>query len=105
MSAPQSRNVVDEAEFDDLVERWHSETDDLSSPVRKTSHDAYLRIVSLGHAAIPLVLTELRDHGGYWYPALRALVGVSPVAPQSVGKPAEMTAAWLNWGRANGYDV
>ena len=92
-----------EARFHALADRWHEATDVLSSPSRITSHPAYLEIVGMGATAIPLILRDLQQRGGAWYPALRAITGASPVPRDVRGDVQRMTAAWLQWGRERQY--
>jgi hypothetical protein len=35
--------------------------------------------------------------------ALPEITGVNPVPPADAGKIAKMSEAWLNWGKARGY--
>jgi hypothetical protein len=88
-----------------LADRWHRETGMLSTPSRILSNEHYLAILATGAPAIPFILRDLRDHGGRWYAALRALTGVDPVPRDAKGFPILMKQAWLDWGRAHGYLV
>ncbi|GEM_PF-3235179 len=85
--------------FTSLSNRWHEETDDLSSPSRITSNESYLRIISLGKEVIPLILRDLQDRGGDWYLALRILADDNPVPPEHEGYSPLMDEDWLTWGR------
>jgi hypothetical protein len=89
--------------FADLVRQWRQDRPrgvDLGAMV---THPAYQRIVGLGPAAIPLILRELRREGGHWFWALHAITGENPVPTGSEGRVDQMTAAWLEWGRQEGY--
>ena len=88
--------------FGELASRWHRETGGISAPARVTSNDAYLRIIALGERVVPLILRDLRDQGGFWYPALRAITGQWPVPAHAVGKPRLMKEAWFRWARERG---
>jgi hypothetical protein len=57
----------------------------------------------MGEPVIPLILHDLQERGGDWYPALRAITNVSPVSPGDRGNVARMNEAWLKWGRKHGY--
>ena len=94
----QRRQTLEE-KFGRLVKQWREETDLLSSPSGITSSQAYLGIIALGQPVVPLILTELREHGGFWYPALRALTGTDPIPPSARGKPKLMREAWVEWGK------
>ena len=89
--------------FARLAETWRNETGMHSIALKKVVHPAYLRTVGLGRGVIPLVLNELRDRGGYWYPALEALVGYDPIHDSDHLSIRELKARWLEWGRRQGY--
>jgi len=89
--------------FKEFANRWHNETDYLSSPSSITNNDTYLKIISMGEPVIPLVLQDLQERGGYWYRALRILSDEDPVPPEGRGEVPKMKEAWLNWGRDKGY--
>ena len=89
--------------FQQLVSEWKAGTAGLSSPRAITRHPAFGQIVALGEPILPLIFRDLRDNGGWWYPALRTLTGANPVPASAKGKPRLNTAAWLCWGEENGY--
>lgn len=92
-----------EEELARLTDRWHEETDFLSSPARITGNDTYLGIISFGKRAIPLILEDLKERGGDWYRALRILSREDPVPMEARGDVDQMKRAWLQWGRERGY--
>ncbi len=92
-----------EKKFRDLVTRWKADTRYTSSVTEMAVHPAYQQIIGMGESAVPLLLRELAENGGHWFWALGAITGEDPVPAESRGRIAEMTAAWLEWGRANGY--
>lgn len=85
-----------------LVHQWREATKYTSSSTEIVMNEAYQRIIGLGPRVIPLVLTELRDRGGHWFWALRALTGENPVDPADAGRVKKMSQAWLDWGRKMG---
>jgi hypothetical protein len=89
--------------FRDLAETWRHDTATSSSALQIATHPAYLRIIGLGNAVIPFILADLEERSSHWFLALTALTGVDPVEVQKRGRIREMTQAWLNWGRRNGY--
>ena len=91
------------ARFQQLVSEWKAGTAGLSSPRAITRHPAFGQIVALGEPILPLIFRDLRDNGGWWYPALRTLTGANPVPESARGKLRLNTAAWLRWGEENGY--
>jgi len=88
--------------FEELVLSWSAETAHLSSPIRLTEHAAYRQIIGLGPPVLPLVLHDLADHRRFWFPALAAITGESPVPDDAAGDVERMTEAWLEWGREHG---
>ena len=89
--------------FIELANRWHDETDHLSSPSRIIDNDTYREIISMGEPVIPLILQDLQERGGNWYPALRILSDADPVPAEVRGEVPKMKEAWLSWGRDKGY--
>jgi len=89
--------------FIELANRWHDETDHLSSPSRITNNGLYLEIISMGAPVIPFILQDLQERGGQWYEALRKLSGADPVPAEVRGEVPKMNEAWLSWGRDKGY--
>ena len=92
-----------EERFAALADRWHDETGFLSSPSRITSNQSYLKILSMGKRVIAMILEDLRERGGLWYPALRMLSEEDPVLIEARGDVEQMKEAWLQWGRDRGY--
>ena len=92
-----------EERFVKLVEEWQRGTGGLSSPRAIADHPAYQQIIEMGQMAIPMILQEMQENGGWWYPALRALTGENPVPEEAKGRPPLNGEAWLKWGRRNGY--
>lgn len=90
-------------QFEVLVEIWRNETGMYSMDTRKVSHPAYLRIISMSHQAIPLILNELRERGGHWYQALEAILGYNPIRIAGTVSIRELKEKWLDWGRQQGY--
>ena len=92
-----------ERQFLELAATWKRERGPHSSSARLCDHPAYRAIVALGPEVVPLLLRELERAPDHWFRALHALTGADPVAPESRGKLPEMAAAWLRWGRQQGY--
>ncbi|MBA7688531.1 hypothetical protein ES703_97015 [subsurface metagenome] len=86
-----------------MANRWHDETDHLSSPERITKNGLYREIISMGEPVIPLILQDLQERGGLWYPALRWLSHEDPVPVEDRGEVPKMKEAWLSWGCDKGY--
>lgn len=92
-----------EEKFHQLAAIWRAETCYLSSTTAMVNHPAYQEIIDLGPAIVPLVLRELEQRPAPWFSALRALTGADPMDPADRGKIRKIAAAWLRWGKANGY--
>jgi len=90
-------------EFAELANQWRQETGHMSSPEEIAMNDAYQRIIGFGEPAIPLILKDLKRHGGHWYWALRALTGQWPVPDDAAGNMPRMKQAWLDWGVHHGH--
>ena len=88
--------------FRRLTMEWKEATAGLSSPRAVADHPAYRQIINLGAPALPLVLRDLMENGGWWHQALRALTGVNPVPDRDKDNLTLIEAAWIRWGRANG---
>jgi hypothetical protein len=89
------------AEFEALSKQWRRDTRHLSLISKKIVHPAYLRIIGMGEAAIPLLLESLRDSPSHWFDALRATANTDPSKPEDT--PSQAREAWLLWGTENGY--
>lgn len=97
----QRENIVQR--FQDLVFTWKSDTRFYSALPQIVMHPAYLEIIGMGSAAIPLILRELKKKPGHWDLALSAITGDNPIQPDQRGKMAEIAKAWLRWGEEKGY--
>lgn len=97
---------ADSVKFRRLVAQWHSERDVTSSVTEMVTCPSYQRIIGMGGVAVPLILSELQSEGpepDHWFWALRVLTDADPVAEEDRGDIVKMAAAWLEWGRAQGY--
>lgn len=89
--------------FRSLADRWHREAGMLSSMTKKFGHPAYQKIIALGKPALPHILQELRDRPAYWFKALEAIAGTSPIPEGQRTDLTGATDAWLKWGVEMGY--
>ncbi len=92
-----------QSRFRELVARWKQESLYLSSTTAMTELPSYQEIIRMGEPAVPLLLAELEREPNHWFMALMAITGADPVPVADRGRLDRMTAAWLRWGRANGY--
>ena len=91
-----------EEEFARLTAEWKKETAHYSKVSQVAQHHAYRRIIEMGDCVVPLILQDLKEHGGRWFPALREITKTNPATPEIRGKMEETKAAWLKWGTAHG---
>ena len=92
-----------QARFERLVHQWRRETKFVSSSTEMVLNSAYQQIIGLGHAALPLILSELESKGGQWFWALRHISGEDPLSPENAGDYEKNREAWLSWGREHLY--
>jgi hypothetical protein len=100
--APASGETV-EQRFRRLEAIWTAETSHLSSTSKLLNHDAFQEIISMGPAVVPFLLRDLKERPRLWVWALPAIVGYDPVPAADRGDIERMTAAWLQWAKANGH--
>ncbi len=102
LQSPLQRSPVDvERKFHELAAQWRQETEHLSSTTKMILHRAYQQIIGLGPLALKFILQELQERPDYWFWALESISGENPVQPEDDFDGA--VAAWLNWGRQEGY--
>ncbi len=89
--------------FQVLAEQWRRETGHLSLMSDVVLNTAYQQIIGMGKPAIGLILQELNQQPDHWFWALRSITGENPVQADDRGRLPQMTEAWLEWGRAHGY--
>ena len=99
---PSSAESV-EARFLRLAALWQDETAHHSSSAARYNHPAYREIIAMGKTVVPLLLHDLEQTQRRWFAALKEITGAAPVASPHAGKLPQMAAAWLNWGRENGW--
>lgn len=107
-SIPETSPVAEpmesiETRFRRLEADWIAQTGFLSSSTQIINHPAFQAILKLGEAVVPLMLRDLEERPRLWVWALPRITGVDPVPVEDRGNIGRMSAAWLNWGRANGY--
>lgn len=93
----------DRADFERLADEWVRERPRGVDLHFTTEHPAYQQIIAMGPPAVPWLLQRLAERPDHWFPALYRITGARPVPPESRGRFREMTAAWLEWGRQQGY--
>jgi len=83
--------------FNQLAEKWREDTACVSSISQLTEHPCYREIVSMGEAAVPLLIAELRRGPEHWFTALYLITGVDPVPSDKKGHLQSMAKAWIDW--------
>lgn len=100
------QKLEDEAtrkKFQQLADQWRRERGVTSRAQRMAELSSYREIISMGEAAVPLILEELEKTPDHWFIALHEITGASPVPEQSRGRLPEMASAWIQWGRDQGF--
>jgi hypothetical protein len=100
---PVYRESTPYIRFHRLKEKWEAETAFLSSVSNIVMHPTYQQIIGMGPMAIPLILREVSIKQGQWFWALKSITNEDPVKPEQRGIVAEMSRAWLQWGKERGY--
>ena len=102
MPASQSAENLEER-FQRLAAAWHRAVAHHSSSRIRDNHPAYQEIIAMGPTVVPLLLRDLETNRRHWFTALAAITGADPVPEEDAGDIPKMAAAWLRWGRENGY--
>lgn len=97
----KQKNVRDQ--FEELFQKWQSETALSSSGTAIVSHTAYLQIVSMGEVVTPFILLKLLENPQHLFYALYQITGENPVPLAHAGNLQQMTLDWLSWGQTKGY--
>lgn len=103
-AVPVSRQGVTHL-FSELATTWREETGFSSNVNEIALHPAYQRIISLGSAAVPMILSEMARMPDHWFHALSVITGADPIQESDRGDMILMTRRWLEWGRQTGYSV
>jgi hypothetical protein len=101
------RSFVDQfaaskARFERLAAQWREQAAPLSSSTDRAMLPSYQTIIGMGETALPFILEEMRNRGGHWFWALRAITGENPVPSEHRGNVEAMTQDWLQWGGERG---
>ena len=90
--------------FAALVARWNEGTRHRSRMKDYIEHPAFGEIVALGQRAVPLLLARMeKKERGFFHLALEKITGARPVPEKGESWIEQLHAAWLAWGRAQGY--
>ena len=97
--------ALDRETFEQLADEWEHDRPRGADIEQMTKHLAYQNIIAMGDPAVPWLLQRLAEKPDHWFVALNAITGARPVPSESRGRIKEMTQAWLNWGRQQGYEL
>jgi hypothetical protein len=94
-----------ETEFKKLADRWLADTAIHSNPGIIARHPAYAQIIAMREVAISFMLDEMekKRNRPHWFQALHDITGMTPAPAEIWGKVDKVAAAWLEWGREQGY--
>lgn len=90
-----------EQKFRRLADEWYKDTKHVSSVDEMVLHHNYLKVISMGQDAVPLLLRELEQRPDHWLVALNVITEQDPAKPED--NFHEAVQAWLAWGRREGY--
>jgi hypothetical protein len=102
--APGRSTESIEQRFRRLESQWNAETAHLSSTSKIVGNAAFQEIIGMGPAVIPYMLRDLKERPRLWVWALQKITGVDLVPDGERGGIAELSQAWLHWGKENGYE-
>src|SRR5262245_29067187 len=88
-----------------LTAEWKTRSRYLSNSAQMAMLPPYQRIIGMGDAAVPLILSELQREPDQWFWALEAITEENPVSPESLGKVRAMAEDWIALGRRQGIDL
>jgi hypothetical protein len=92
--------------FQALAIPWLAMTRFRSNTRTLRNHPVYRELIALGEPVVPLILAEVKKESNVsWFLVLGAITGDDPVPPAFAGRVDAMAQAWLDWGRARGYEV
>jgi len=102
MSQQIADEVALQARFDALARKWKQETALLSDSQAIASHPAYLEVITLGMAVVPLILRDMARDESHWFEALKAITNENPVPVEHRRYIDLMVQDWLAWGQQRG---
>jgi len=101
---PYSRFIQDPSvRFQTCYSEWKEAVKFLSDINEICTDFAYLRIIGMGPAALPLIFKELRREPDHWFWALKAITNKDPVPEDHRGRMKLMAEDWLRWAEQNGF--
>jgi hypothetical protein len=101
MSSTQVVESIDER-FHELRDDWKSKTRHLSNTAQISLVFSYQKIIGMGPAVVPMILSELEKEPDHWFWALEAITDENPVAESDAGDIEASACVWVKWGRDKG---
>ena len=101
MSSTQVAQSIHER-FYELRDDWKSKTRHLSNTAQISLVFSYQKIIGMGPAVVPLILSELEKEPDHWFWALEAITDENPVAESDAGDIEASARVWVQWGRDKG---
>ncbi len=83
--------------FDALVLQWHTNTGPTSNMSKILKDPAYLEIIAMGEAALPLIFKAFEKELDHWSHALTFITGEDPVSRDAAGDLVKIREVWLKW--------
>ena len=88
--------------FHELRDDWKAKTRHLSNTAQISLVFSYQKIIGMGPAVVPLILSELEKEPDHWFWALEAITDENPVAESDAGDIEASAREWIQWGRDKG---
>lgn len=101
MSSTQVAESIHER-FRELRNDWKSKTRHLSNTAQISLVFSYQKIIGMGPAVVPLILSELEKEPDLWFWALEAITDANPVSESDAGDIEASARVWVQWGRDKG---
>jgi hypothetical protein len=104
----QSYSTDLQKKFRALVRDWQRERGAMSSITEMAMLPSYQKIIGMGEAAVPLLISQLKSEGNepdQWFWALMAITDANPVDAKDQGNFANMAQSWIKWAENVGYAI
>ena len=88
--------------FCELRDDWKSKTRHLSNTAQMSLVFSYQKIIGIGPAVVPLILSELQKKPDLWFWALEAITDENPVSESDAGDIEASARVWVQWGLDKG---
>ena len=89
--------------FRELTRAWKAGAQFTSSMTELMMHPAYQQVIGMGPVALPHLIRALRERPDFWFWALQAITGETPLPNPAEHTFQENVDAWLEWGRKHGF--